>query len=162
MRARAANTADAAPIARIYNQGIQERNATFETRPRSAEDVSGWFDGVHPIVVVEHDGEVIAFAATFPYRPRECYSGIAEVSVYVDGRFRRRGAGRAALAELLRLAERARYWKLVSRVFPDNAGSRRSGVVVARASTMCPDIAFGAVASHLPARRSRQSVSVIP
>ena len=124
MRPREATTADAAPIARIYNQGIEDRNATFETRPRSAEDVSGWFDGVHPIVVVEHDGEVIAFAATFPYRPRECYSGIAEVSVYVDGRFRRRGAGRAALAELLRLAERARYWKLVSRVFPENAGSR--------------------------------------
>ena len=53
MPARKAGPGDAAPIARIYNQGIEDRVATFETRLRSPEDVQGWFDGVHPIVVVE-------------------------------------------------------------------------------------------------------------
>ena len=43
MRARLATRADAAAIARIYTQGIEDRIATFETRPRSAEDVRGWF-----------------------------------------------------------------------------------------------------------------------
>ena len=61
--------------------------ATFETRPRSEEDVRGWFDGRHPVVVVEENGQIVAFASTSMYRPRECYAGIAEVSVYVAREF---------------------------------------------------------------------------
>ena len=93
MRSRTATPNDAAAIAAIYNQGIAERIATFETRPRSANDVRAWFDGAHPIVVVEDGGQVIAFASTSTYRPRECYAGIAEFSVYVARDARKRGAG---------------------------------------------------------------------
>jgi phosphinothricin acetyltransferase len=67
---------------------------------------------------------VIAFAATFFYRPRACYAGVAEISVYVEREARGHGAGRLAVAQLLRAAEQAGYWKLVSRVFPDNLPSR--------------------------------------
>jgi L-amino acid N-acyltransferase YncA len=70
---RRATPEDSGAIARIYNEGIADRVATFETRLRSAEDVRAWFDGVHPVVVVERDGDILAFAATFSYRPRECY-----------------------------------------------------------------------------------------
>jgi L-amino acid N-acyltransferase YncA len=121
--ARPATSADAGAIARIYNQGIDDRTATFEVEPRAADDVLRWFDGAHPIVVVE-DAGVVAFAATFAYRPRACYAGIAEVSVYVDRLYRKRGAGRLALSELIRASEAAGFWKLVSRVFPENTGSR--------------------------------------
>lgn len=125
MKARPATPADAAAIAHIYNQGIEDRIATFEVRFRTESDVRAWFDGKHPIVVVEGGaGEAIAFAATSDYRPRECYAGIAEASVYVDRRYRRRGAGRLALAALLEAAERAGFWKLVSRVFTENTASR--------------------------------------
>lgn len=124
MRVRLAGLEDAASIARIYNQGIEDRTATFEVRPRTEDDVRAWFDGKHPIVVVENDGALVAFAATSPYRPRDCYAGIAEVSVYVERDYRKQGAGRMALAELLRAAEAARFWKLVSRVFPENQASR--------------------------------------
>jgi L-amino acid N-acyltransferase YncA len=123
MLARAATIEDAAVIARIYNEGIADRVATFETRPRSADDVRKWFDGTHPIMVAE-EGEVVAFAATFPYRSRECYLGIAEVSVYVARGARGRGAGRKALAALIDRARQAGYWKLVSRVFSENHASR--------------------------------------
>jgi len=64
MTARPATPTDAADIARIYNDGIEDRIATFETRPRSEADIQAWFDGVHPIVVVEDSGAVVAFAAT--------------------------------------------------------------------------------------------------
>jgi phosphinothricin acetyltransferase len=124
MRARAAQAADAPALARIYNQGIEDRVATFETRLRSAEDVLGWFDGTHPVVVVEEEAHIIAFAATFTYRPRACYVGVAEVSVYVARETRGRGAGRLALNALTDAAQAAGFWKLVSRVFPDNAASR--------------------------------------
>jgi phosphinothricin acetyltransferase len=47
--------------------------ATFGTRFRKPEDILGRFDGIHPIIVVEDgQGEVIAFASTSTYRPREC------------------------------------------------------------------------------------------
>lgn len=124
MLARAATIEDAAAIARIYNEGIADRVATFETLPRCADDVRTWFDGVHPIVVAEDEGEIVAFAATSTYRARECYSGIAEASVYVARAARGRGAGRKVLAALIECARQAGYWKLVSRVFPENHASR--------------------------------------
>jgi L-amino acid N-acyltransferase YncA len=77
------------------------------------------------VVVVEEDGEVVAFAAASSYRPRECYGGVAEFSVYVDRGFRRRGAGRLAMRALIEAAEKAGFWKLLSRVFVENASSRR-------------------------------------
>jgi phosphinothricin acetyltransferase len=122
--ARSATPNDADAIVRIYNQGIEDRVATFETRRRSVEDVHAWFDGVHPIVVVEDGGGVVAFAATFTYRPRECYAGIAEVSVYVARAYRRHGAGRIALETLIQAAKEAGFWKLLSRIFPENLASR--------------------------------------
>jgi len=122
--ARSATPKDADAIARIYNEGIEDRVATFETRLRSGEDVRAWFDGVHPIVVVEDGDAVVAFAATSTYRPRACYAGIAEASVYVAREYRRRGAGRIALEALIQAAKDAGFWKLLSRIFPENAASR--------------------------------------
>jgi len=124
MRARSATPDDAAAIARVYNEGIADRVATFETRLRSPEDVRAWFDGVHPIVVVAESDSVIAFAAASAYRSRECYAGIAEASVYVARAARRHGAGRIALAALIESVQEAGYWKLVSRIFPENHASR--------------------------------------
>lgn len=121
---RLAILSDAPVLATIYNEGIEDRVATFEVRPRSVEEVRGWFDGKHPIVVVEHEGQVVAFASTSTYRLRECYAGIAEVSVYVARNYRRHGAGRVALSELIRQAQAKGYWKLVSRVFVENQASR--------------------------------------
>jgi phosphinothricin acetyltransferase len=124
LSARAATPDDAARIAHIYNQGIEDRVGTFETRPRSEADVRAWFDGRHPIVVVEDGDGVMAFASTSTYRPRECYTGIAEFSVYVSRDGRGRGAGRAAMAALIEACIPAGIWKLVSRVFVENAASR--------------------------------------
>ncbi len=124
MQTRTALPTDLDGIAAIYNEGIADRVATFETRPRSAEDINQWFDGFHPIVVVEDAGQVIGFAATFEYRPRDCYRGVAEFSIYVARDARRRGAGGLALHALIGAAERAGFWKLVSRVFVENSASR--------------------------------------
>jgi phosphinothricin acetyltransferase len=124
MRTRAARRADAATIAQIYNEGIADRVATFETRPRTANDVASWFDDPHPIVVVEVESGVIAFAATSSYSSRPCYAGVAEFSVYVARSARGRGAGRLAMEALLTAAADAGYHKLLSRVFVENEASR--------------------------------------
>jgi phosphinothricin acetyltransferase len=57
------------------------------------------------------------------YRPRECYAGIAEFSVYVAREARGRGAGRLAMERLIEASEDAGLWKLVSRIFPENEPS---------------------------------------
>lgn len=124
MKSRFAIPADATTIARIYNQGITDRVATFETRLRTAEDILAWFGGRHPCVVVEREGEVIAFATTSSYRMRECYDGVAEFSVYVAREARGAGVGRLAMQALIEAAEQAGFWKLVSRVFVENTASR--------------------------------------
>ncbi len=124
MHTRIATPADAAAITRIYNQGIEDRVATFETRPRSFEDVHSWFDSIHPIVLVEDGDRIVAFASTSVYRPRACYAGIAEFSVYVERAERGRGAGRLAMDALIAAAEEAGFWKLLSRVFTENTASR--------------------------------------
>ena len=123
--ARAATPDDADAIAAIYNQGIRDRVGTFETHERTAADVRAWFDGRHPIVVVESPPSgVVAFATTSTYRPRACYDGIAEFSVYVARNARGRGAGRIAMSALIDAARLAGLWKLVSRVFVENGASR--------------------------------------
>ena len=108
----------------IYNEGIADRVATFEIEPRSTEQVAAWFDGRHPIVVVEDGAEIVAFASTSAYRGRPCYAGIAEFSVYVARRHRGSGAGRVAMTALLEAATAAGFWKLLSRIFPENTASR--------------------------------------
>jgi L-amino acid N-acyltransferase YncA len=125
IQARPARVSDAPAIAAIYNQGIEDRVATFETEPRSPQQIVRWFDSLRPIVVAEDtDGTVVAFASSSAYRDRPCYAGIAEFSVYVRRDWRGRGAGQVALAALIEVAGAAGLWKLVSRVFPENAASR--------------------------------------
>lgn len=111
-------------MTQIYNEGIEDRVGTFETRPRSHDDVRAWFDGVHPLVVVERDGRLVAFGSTSSYRSRDCYAGIAEFSVYVLRAMRGQGAGRVAMEALIAAAAQAGYWKLVSRIFVENTASR--------------------------------------
>jgi phosphinothricin acetyltransferase len=122
---RPARREDAAAIAAIYNQGIEDRIATFETEPRSPDQVARILAGApHPAIVVEEDGNVLGFAWASKYSPRPCYAGIAEHSVYVSRGARRRGVGRLALEGLVRECARNGAHKLVSRIFTDNVASR--------------------------------------
>ena len=124
MIVRPAAPADAKAIADLYNQGIAERQATFETRPRRAEEIADWFDPDLPFLVAEDDrGRVIGFARVSPYSDRCVYEGVGEHGVYVDGRARGHGLGRRLLDELARACEARGMYKLTSRVFTTNAAS---------------------------------------
>ncbi len=125
VRVRPARAEDAPRIAEIYNEGIRGRGATFETRERAADEVLAWLgDPRHPVLAAEADGAVAGWVAASLYRPRECYAGIAEFSVYVAGSSRGRGIGEALMAAFLPACEAAGLWKVVSRIFPENAASR--------------------------------------
>lgn len=125
MKARLATVEDAEAIAKIYNQGIEDRLATFETRSRTTEDIKDWFSPPYTVIVVEDTGLILAFSATFPYAQRECYAGVREFSVYVLRDHRGKGAGRMAMEALIAESRKQGVWKLLSRVFPENEQSLR-------------------------------------
>jgi L-amino acid N-acyltransferase YncA len=105
----------------IYEEGIRSRNATFET------EMPSWaaFDAAHPEhrLVAEENGRVAGWAALSAVSARECYSGVAENSVYVAPGFHGRGIGRQLLAELVRAADAAGIWTIQTSVFPENRAS---------------------------------------
>jgi len=120
---REARRSDAARIAEIYNQGIADRIATFETESRDEGKIVQWFASGYPVFVAGAGDQVMAYAAAFPYRSRPCYDGVREFSIYVAREGRGKGFGRAALCALIEDARQRGWWKLVSRIFPENVAS---------------------------------------
>lgn len=125
---RRARPEDAAAIAEIYTQGILERIATFESEPRTPEMMLAWLaehDERHPVLVAEQAGRVLGWASISSYRPRACYAGVGEFSIYLHRDARGQGIGKVLLGALIDEARCLGYWKLLSRVFPFNTASRR-------------------------------------
>jgi phosphinothricin acetyltransferase len=124
MTVRDAAPADAEAVAAIYNEGIAERVATFETSPRTAQDVAAWLGSGLPFLVAADGDRVLGWARISAYSDRCVYDGVGEHAVYVAGAARGRGAGRALLNALAQRSADQGLYKLTSRVFADNAASR--------------------------------------
>ena len=111
-------------VARIYRQGIDTRNATFETEVPTWES----WDRTHlptPRLVARRGSEVLGWAALSPVSDRCAYAGVAENSVYVDASARGQGLGRELLGTLVARAESAGIWTVQTGIFPENASSVR-------------------------------------
>jgi L-amino acid N-acyltransferase YncA len=122
---RPAVAGDAEAVAAIYNEGIEDRVATFETRLRTPDEVVAWLDeGLPFLVAVDGDGALLGFARVSPYSDRCAYAGVGEHGVYMARAARGRGVGRRLLEALSEASEAAGMHKLTSRIFTDNAVSR--------------------------------------
>jgi L-amino acid N-acyltransferase YncA len=120
---RPAHVDDAEAIARIHNQGIGERIATFQTTPRRAADVASAVER-GPVLVAERGVEVVGWAAISPYDDaHDYYAGVGEATLYVEQAARGSGAGRAMLEALTATAERHGYYKLVGKILSSNRPS---------------------------------------
>jgi L-amino acid N-acyltransferase YncA len=123
---RHAEPHDAEAVAAIYNRGIAERQATFETRARRPNEIAGWLEEGRPfLVAVDEEQKVLGFARVSAYSTRRAYAGVGEHAVYVAPEARGRGVGVRLLDALAQASENAGYYKLTSRVFTTNAASLR-------------------------------------
>lgn len=129
MKIRGATGDDAAAIARIYNQGIEDRVATLETQLRTPEERAEWLAARgprHPVLVAtDHDGAVVGWGSLNPFNPRPAYDHVADFSVYVAREQRGHGIGDAMLGALEERALALGYHKLVLAAFPSNAPGMR-------------------------------------
>jgi phosphinothricin acetyltransferase len=114
---------DAGRVAAIYNEGIEDRLATFETTPRSTGEILVWLDEELPFLVAARDERVVGFARAAAYSDRCVYQGVGEHGVYVAREARGEGLGRTLLEALAAEAEAAGLYKLTSRIFADNVAS---------------------------------------
>jgi L-amino acid N-acyltransferase YncA len=101
-----AQTEDLSRVAEIYNAGIAERVATFETSHRTIADISGWVEDGQPFIVAIDDEQVIGWARAGAYSDRCVYQGVGEHAAYVHPEARGRRLGRTLLIELCAESER--------------------------------------------------------
>lgn len=108
----------------IYRRGLDTGEASFETVP---PDWPVWIEKYHPFCrfVFDRDGAVAGWAALAPVSARDCYRGVAEVSIYVDTRCMGQGIGNQLMAHLVPASEAAGIWTLYASIFPQNEATRK-------------------------------------
>jgi phosphinothricin acetyltransferase len=128
IRIRPARVDDAKEIARIYNQGVQDRAATFENAYVTPEERYLWLvarPDKYPVMVAEVKHTMMGWSSLTPYSPRACYSGIAELSIYIDRSLRGHGVGLELMKAMQERARDKGYYKLVGRIMADNDLARK-------------------------------------
>ncbi|HYG02801.1 MAG TPA: GNAT family N-acetyltransferase [Chryseosolibacter sp.] len=113
---------DWAAVADIYHQGLETRNATFETDVPVFESFLKKFHANMLWVAMIND-TVVGWAGLQPVSARKVYEGVAEVTVYIDSRHVGKKIGSSLMAHLILQSEQAGIWTLFASVFPENAAS---------------------------------------
>lgn len=116
------NDQDGARVLEIYKQGLETRSATFET------EVPSWNEWdikhiKHSRLVYTDNERIIGWAALSQGSTRKVYSGVAEISIYIDTLFVNKGIGSLLMDELIKSSEKHGIWTLFSSVFPENLGT---------------------------------------
>jgi len=109
---RSVKLSDAAAISGIYAPFVSDEATSFEIVPPDATAIADRIREVlprYPWLVYEADGAVLGYAYGSSHRSRPAYQWSAEVSVYLDPRVQRRGAGRALYLVLLEILRRQGY-----------------------------------------------------
>ena len=109
-------------VARIYRSGIETKNATFETQ---VPDWNTW-DNAHRKdcrLIAKIDSKIVGWAALSDVSDRCVYSGVAEVSIYIDTEYWGKGIGDKLLKSLIRESETIEIWTLQAGIFPENENS---------------------------------------
>lgn len=113
----------AAAVLEIYQAGIDEGDATFETAVPDWEAFSATRLPDHRFVALRAAGDVCGWVAVSATSARPAYAGVVEHSVYVHPAARGLGIGRLLLDRLISSTEEAGIWTIQSGIFPENSAS---------------------------------------
>jgi L-amino acid N-acyltransferase YncA len=126
---RDALEADLPAIVEIYNAAIRGRISTAQLDPVSVEARLPWFrehsPESYPLWVAVIDGEIAGWLSFHPFIARGAYRGTAEISVYIDVKFRRAGVGRTLLEKAIAHSPSLGITALVGGIFGHNEASLR-------------------------------------
>lgn len=125
---RPASIADLDAIARIYNEGIEDRVATLDTSPKQPEEMTRWWcehDERYVVFIATESDDVIGWASLNRFSHRCAHSAIADLSVYVARRHRGRGAGYALLSRLASEGVKNGFHKIVLHALDGNESGKR-------------------------------------
>jgi phosphinothricin acetyltransferase len=129
MTIRDATRADLEAITEIYNREVELSTSTFDTRPRSTEQATEWFEAHglpgYPVIVAEDGGNVLGWASLSPWSDRGAYARTAEGSLFVSEGWRGAGIGRRLTEALIARARAAGHGVLIARIESGNEASRR-------------------------------------
>ncbi len=116
-------------ITAIYNEGIEDREATLEQELKTVEQVEAWLLGkssrYKTLVAKNDEGLLLGFATLNVFNPRHCYDGVADFSIYIKRSYRGQGIGRALLRELEKTAKEQGFYKLVLSTPDQNESSKK-------------------------------------
>ncbi len=113
-------------IASIYNEAILQTVATFDTEPKTSQEMKTWFenhDQKHPVLVAEQKGLVIGWASLSEWSDRCAYSETAEISLYVKKEHQGSGIGRKLLEEIVEEGRKTGLHTVVARITEGNERS---------------------------------------
>src|SRR5438093_7404349 len=168
---RDAGDADLPAIIDIYNAAIATRMATAQLDPVTLEERRDWLKehspDRHPFWVLETDGRIAGWLSLKPFAPRCAYRGTAEISVYVDEKFRRRGVAHRLLEESIARSPSLGITAIVGLIFGHNQpslklferlGFQRWGLLpgIARLDGLERDLVV--MGRHCPARATRPAL----
>ncbi len=109
-------------ISKIYEQGIETKNATFRIEvPKWSEWNKNHLSS--PRIVAELHDEIVGWAALSPTSNRYVYRGVAEVSIYISNKHHGKKIGIQLLQKLITESEKNGIWMLQANVFPKNNAS---------------------------------------
>lgn len=111
-------------VSDIYRQGLETRNATFETK---VPDFESWIKKFNAdlLWVAVWDNRVVGWAGLQPVSVRKVYEGVVEVTIYIHSEYAGKGIGKALMNHLVIQSERASIWTLSASIFPENMASIR-------------------------------------
>jgi len=128
MKAIACGREHGTAILAILNDVIATSTALYDYKPRDMTMMNAWLDskekGSFPVIgLVDEADRLLGFGTYGPFRPHPAYKYSVEHSIYVDERFRRRGAGRRLLKLTIEAARDQGYHNLIAGIDAGNTAS---------------------------------------
>ena len=114
---------DGEKVIEIFEEGIAGGNATFDQSAPSWEVWDQKFFNVCRFVLETEDHEILGWAALQPVSNRDCFKGVAEISIYMKNAAQGKGFGSMLLKKLVLDSEEHQFWTLQSGIFPENEPS---------------------------------------